>query len=301
MTSDNDKMCPMLASTTFHGDNVGLAGWTSGNTAQPPLLLLHGVSRRRATFAPLLPWLMPRFSVQSYDQRGHGESERGRGYFVRDYAADAVRVVGSLDRPVLYGHSLGALVALRTAAACPDAVRGVVLEDPPGPTFLTAVDRSPYAAVFTLYREHAGSTLSVGELARTLSAAPLAGAPGMPTTTFGATRDPANVRFTASCLKGLDPATMLPLLANAWLDGIDWEATLRRVTCPVLLLRADPTRGGMLPDGDFRQLCDTLADVTPIDLPGIGHNAVGQQPDLMPRFVIPFLESLPFGDAAKTS
>ena len=143
--------------------------------------------------------------------------------------------------------------------------------------------------------------LPVGELARKLSAAPLPGAPGMPTTTFGATRDPANVRFTASCLKGLDPATMLPLLTNAWLDGIDWEATLRRVTCPVLLLRADPACGGMLPDGDFRQLCNALADVTPIDLPGIGHNAVGQQPDLMPRFVIPFLESLPFGDAVMKS
>lgn len=289
----------MLTSTTFHGDRAKLAGWTSGNTAQPPLLLLHGVSRRRATFAPLLPWLMPRFCVLAYDQRGHGESERGGGYFVRDYADDAVRVVGRLDRPVLYGHSLGALVAVLVAAACPDAVTGIVLEDPPGPTFLTAVDRSSSAAVFTLYREHAGSTLCVGELTRKLSAAPLPGAPGMPATTFGATRDSANVRFMASCLKLLDPATMLPLLSNAWLDGIDWEATLRRVSCPVLLLRADPTHGGMLPDGDFRLLCDTLADVTPIDLAGIGHNAVGQQPDLVPRLVIPFLESLPFGDAAR--
>jgi pimeloyl-ACP methyl ester carboxylesterase len=177
-------------------------------------------------------------------------------------------------------------------------VAGIVLEDLPGPSFLAAVDRSPYAAVFTLSREHAGSVLPVGELARKLSAAPLPAALGTPATTFGATRDPANVRFTASCLKGLDPATMLPLLANAWLDGIDWEATLRRVTSPVLLLRADPTRGGMLPDGDFRRLCDARAEPTPIDLAGIGHNAVGQQPDLMPRFVIPFLESLPFGDAA---
>lgn len=298
MTSGDDGINPMLASTTFHGDGVTLAGWTAGNTAAPSLLLLHGVSRRRATFAPLLPWLLPRYCVRAYDQRGHGESERGGGYFVRDYAADSARVIGTLGKTVLYGHSLGALVALVTAAACPDSVAGIVLEDPPGPSFLAGVDRSPYAAVFTLYREHAGSRLSIGELARKLSAAPLPGAPGTPATTFGATRDPANVRFTASCLKSLDPATMLPLLANAWLDGIDWEATLRRVACPVLVLRADPARGGMLPDGDYRTLCDRLADVTPIDLPGIGHNAVGQQPDLVPRLVIPFLESLPFGDAA---
>ena len=40
-----------------------------------------------------------------------------------------------------------------------------------------------------------------------------------------------------------------------------------------------------------------FADAAVIDLPGIGHNAVGQQPDLVPRLVIPFLESLPFGES----
>jgi pimeloyl-ACP methyl ester carboxylesterase len=289
----------MLTSTTFAGAGVTLAGWTAGNTAQPPLLLVHGVSRRRATFTPLLPWLMPRFCVRAYDQRGHGESTRADRYFVGDYATDAVRVVETVGRTVLYGHSLGALVALLVAAACPDSVAGIVLEDPPGPTFLSAVDRSPHAAVFTLYRDHAGSPLPVGELARKLAAAPLPGVPGMPSTTFGATRDLANVRFTASCLKSLDPATMTPLLANAWLDGIDWQAILRGVTCPALVLRADPARGGMLPEGDFRSLCETLADATPIDLPGVGHNAVGQQPDLVPRYVLPFLETLRLGESGQ--
>ena len=287
----------MLGATTFHGDGVTLAGESSGHGPRP-LLLLHGVSRRRATFSPLLPWLLPRFRVHAYDHRGHGASGRGAGYAVRDYAADGVRVVDAIGRPVLYGHSLGALVAILVAAARPDSVAGIVLEDPPGPSFLSAIDRGPYAAVFSLYRAHAGSSLSVADLARVLGAAPIPGAPGMPATTFGATRDPANVRFTASCLKDLDPATMDPLLANAWLEGIDWEATLRRVSCPVLILRADPAHGGMLPEGDFRTLRESLADATPIDLPGIGHNAIGQQPDLLPRLVIPFLESLPIGDSS---
>jgi pimeloyl-ACP methyl ester carboxylesterase len=92
---------------------------------------------------------------------------------------------------------------------------------------------------------------------------------------------------------------MAPLLENAWLDGIEWETRIRRVTCPVLLLRADPARGGMLPEGDFRSLCDTLADATPIDLPGVGHNAVGQQPEIVPRSVLPFLESLLLGESGR--
>jgi len=290
----------MPGPTTFQGDGVMLAGESAGQGRQP-LLLLHGVARRRGTFAPLLPWLLPRFRVHAYDQRGHGASARGESYVVRDYAADGLKVVDAIGEPVLYGHSLGALVALLVAAARPDAVAGIVLEDPPGPSFLSAIDRSPYAAVFSLYRAHAGSGLPVGDLARVLAAAPIPGASGMPATTFGATRDPASVRFTASCLKTLDPATMDPILAGAWLAGIDWEATLGRVTCPVLVLRADPTRGGMLPEGDFRTLCAALADVTPVDLPGIGHNAIGQQPDLVPRMVMPFLESLPFGESRPKS
>lgn len=286
----------MPGPTTYPGDGVTLAGESAGD-GRFPLLLLHGVSRRRATFAATLPWFLPRFHVHAYDQRGHGASARGGGYHVRDYWSDCLRVVDVIGPSVLYGHSLGALVALLTAAARPDSVAGIVLEDPPGPSFLSAIERTPYAAVFSLYRTHAGSRLSVGDLAAALAAAPLPGGPGMPATTFGATRDPASVRFTASCLGSLDPATMDPLLANAWLDGIDWEATLRRVICPVLILRADPARGGMLPDGDFDFLRRSLGDATAIDLPGIGHNAVGQQPDLVPRLVIPFLESLPFGES----
>lgn len=285
----------MLVDRVFQGDGVALAGWDSGDAPAPPLLLLHGVSRRRQTFAPLLPWLLPRFRVLSYDHRGHGGSGRHARYRVVDYAADCLRVLPPSGRVLLYGHSLGALVALVAAAAAPERVAGIVLEDPPGPSFLATVGSGPYAAVFSLYREHASSPLAVGELARVLAAAPLPGAPGIQATTFGSTRDPAAVRFTASCLACLDPETMTPLLAGAWLGGLEWGDVLAAVACPALLLRADPARGGMLPDDDAAVLRDALADLTAIELPGIGHNAVAQQADIMPRFVLPFLESLSIG------
>lgn len=285
----------MLNDRVLEGDGVRLEAWEAGDPAGPPMLLLHGVSRRRQTFTPLLPWLVPRFRVCAYDHRGHGGSGRHTPYRVVDYAADCRCVLPPSGSVVLYGHSLGALVALATAAAAPERVAGIVLEDPPGPSFLAAVARGLYAAVFELYREHASSKLAVRDLARVLAAALLPAAPGIPATTFGATRDPAAVRFTASCLKCLDPATMTPLLAGEWLAGLDWGRVLAGVTCPTLLLRADPARGGMLADDDAAAIRDTIRDVTTIDLPGVGHNAVGQQPDIVPRFVLPFLETLSFG------
>lgn len=288
----------MPIDTVYRGDGVPLEAWEAGDPGAPTILLLHGVSRRRQTFTPLLPWLVPRFRVCAYDHRGHGGSGRHARYRVVDYAADCRGVLPPSGSVVLYGHSLGALVALVTAAAAPERVAGIVLEDPPGPSFLAAVARGPYAAVFELYRQHASSRLPVEALARVLAAAPLPGPAGMPATTFGATRDPAAVRFTASCLQRLDPATMTPLLAGEWLVGLDWDRVLAAVACPTLLLRADPARGGMVPDDDAAAIRDTLADLTVIDLPGVGHNAVAQQPDILPRFVLPFLETLSIGGAS---
>lgn len=278
------------------GVTLALESWAPAHPSAPPLLLLHGVSRRGGTFLPALPWFLPRYAVHALDHRGHGASGRAPGYLVRDYAADAVRVAGGLGGPVvLYGHSLGALVALLTAAALPGRIAAVVAEDPPGPGFLARVGEGDYRPIFDLYRRHAGSPLPVPELARLLDAAVLESPAGGTPRRFGAIRDSAGVRLTAACLKALDPAVLDPLLSGTWLEGVDWPAALAAVACPVLLLRGEPALGGMLPAADFEALCDAVADLTVVDFGArspwgtAGHTIIGQSPDVLPRFVIPFL------------
>lgn len=284
------------------GPGLALQSWPADPRA-PSLLLLHGVSRRGRGFAGVVPSLQHRFSVHALDHRGHGASDRSESYLVRDYVADCIAVVeGALVGPVvLQGHSLGALVALLVAAARPERVAAVVLEDPPGPTFLAEISRSDYASLFELYRRHAGSPLPVGELARVLADAELASHAGPPRR-FGDIRDAAGLRFTAACLACLDGATMDPLLADAWLEGVDLVAAAREVRCPVLLLRADPALGGMLPDGDLSALVGALRDAALVDFSAgspwgrAGHGILGQFPDAVARFVIPFLESTAVAD-----
>ena len=284
------------------GPGLALESWPADPQA-PSLLLLHGVSRRGRGFAGVVPALGSRYALHALDHRGHGASDRAGSYLVRDYAADCAAVVErALSGPVVFqGHSLGALVALLVAAALPERVAAVVLEDPPGPTFLAGVSRSDYSTLFELYRRHAGSPLAVGELARVLADAELASRAGPPRR-FGAIRDAAGVRFTAACLKALDPATLEPLLADAWLEGVDLVAAAREVRCPVLLLRADPALGGMLPDADLAALLGALRDVALVDFSAgspwgrAGHGILGQFPDAVARFVIPFLESTAVAD-----
>src|SRR5262245_62100401 len=129
---------------TANGIRLGV---TTGPASGLPLLLLHGVLRAGRDFAPLWPALAPRWQLFAVDQRGHGTSERCPGrYRVCDYAADALDLVQSHlpGRVVLYGHSLGALVATAVAAGLPDRVAAIVLEDPPAPSFLRDVRSSAW-------------------------------------------------------------------------------------------------------------------------------------------------------------
>ncbi len=88
------------------------------------------------------------------DLRGHGQSPRFTEAELAQapevMLADVVQILdGQSDRVVLIGHSLGGLLALRAAAARPDQVVALILEDPvrpdgsptPGPGFVADVEQ----------------------------------------------------------------------------------------------------------------------------------------------------------------
>ena len=71
----------------------------SGPASGPPLLLLHGVTRRWQDFLTLTSALTERWQVNALDFRGHGRSSRCSGaYRVLDYAGDVIRLLQSRCR-----------------------------------------------------------------------------------------------------------------------------------------------------------------------------------------------------------
>jgi pimeloyl-ACP methyl ester carboxylesterase len=264
-----------------------------GPPAGGPLILLHGVSRSSRDFAPLFPALAARWQITAIDQRGHGPSSRGNSYFVRDYAADLVELLSS--RPayrssVIYGHSLGALVAVCVAARCPEIVRAIILEDPPGPKLLCGVEQTPFYPTFAAMRKVAGSRAPVSQIARELAEVRLPTASGE--VRLGDLRDGVSLRLVARCLQEVDPAVYDSLLAGQWLDGIDWPATLRAVRCPVLLLAADEKAGGMLSRSAINEMQQNVADIITLSHSGVGHLIHWQATETCVRHVLGFLESL---------
>jgi pimeloyl-ACP methyl ester carboxylesterase len=259
----------------------------------PPLVLLHGVLRGWHDFAPLWPALMSRWQLHAVDLRGHGQSGRSPGsYRVTDHAGDGIALVRQLPGSVvMFGHSLGALVAAAVAASLPDRVRAIILEDPPSQSFLANVRASSwYAAWSGMQRLAERKGRPTSEVAREL--AELRIPVGDREVRLGDIRDPTSLRFSARCLEQVDPAVLTPLLDNRWLEGYDSEQIWRRVRCPALILRGEEQQGSMLSRAEAEALAASMADGLVVDVAGAGHLIHWQQPEATARLCLGFLESL---------
>lgn len=104
-----------------------------GDPDAPPVVLLHGGNQSAHSWDLVSLHLADRYHVFALDQRGHGDSEWSREL---DYSIDA-RVQDALafldevgiDRPIVFGHSMGGRVTLGAALAAPDVARALVLVD----------------------------------------------------------------------------------------------------------------------------------------------------------------------------
>lgn len=265
-----------------------------GPSAGPPLWMIHGVTRRWQTFLPLFPALSLRWELWGLDQRGHGEAERGSGYRVVDYIDD---LVGALRRSsgspvVLYGHSLGAMVALGAAAQVPHRVRAVVLEDPPFHTMGQRLKTTRLASYFRGLEELVRSGVGWDGLLERLPELEYVDPTDGTRVRLGEVRDAASIRFSAWCLTRLDPAVLAPVVSGEWLDDFDWLEAARQVKLPTLVLQADPRAGGMLTDEDRVALQSAIADATVTIWSGAGHNLHEARPAELGARVLAFLETV---------
>lgn len=282
----------MLSDEWFDGDSVNIS-YARGPANRRSLVMFHGVTRRWQSFLTLIPSLITRWQVLAWDARGHGFSDRADSYRVVDYVDDAVSFVRKAggQRSVLYGHSLGAMVALATAAAAPELIAGVVLEDPPFHTMGRRIHETPLHSFFQGLQPFAGDLRNPGYLAKDLAEIRIT-APNGGTTRLGDVRDATSLRFTAQSLSQLDPAVLTPIVAGEWLEGYDLPTILSNTVCPVLLLQADQACGGMLTDADAELLATQLPDCTRVRFPNAPHLIHWTQTENLLRHVIGFLETV---------
>lgn len=264
----------MARTALITDDNVAINMFELKSGTGPDMLMLHGVGRAGRTFSAFAAMLPDQLRISAIDFRGHGNSGRADGrYLVADYVHDAAAALNAIGRPtIVYGHSLGALAAVSVAAKLPRYVSAIVLEDPPSAAFWKTISSTNYHPTFVAMRTWASRTdLSAGEIAFRLSEVLMLPTADGRIVKLGDVRDAASLRFTASCLRQLDPLVMQAVLEQDWQAGLEFEASLAAVSCPVLLLRGNPALGGMLPDEDAKRFAAQTRDCIRIDFPTAGH------------------------------
>jgi pimeloyl-ACP methyl ester carboxylesterase len=98
----------------------------------PNLILVTGAFVTRSDSASLAASLSPYFSVFTYDRRGRGESGDTAPYAIEREVEDIQALTGAAGGSTfLFGHSSGAVLALKAARRFPARVQKLAVYEPP--------------------------------------------------------------------------------------------------------------------------------------------------------------------------
>jgi len=108
-----------------NGNMAYLAGGKGKN-----LILLHSLNISADSWEKVFPILTQNFSVYALDMLGHGDSEKPtRNLLIEDHARSVVEFMDrmKIDKALVCGNSVGALMGLEMAAAHPQRVEKLIL------------------------------------------------------------------------------------------------------------------------------------------------------------------------------
>ena len=219
----------------------------------PALVLSHGLTDNGLCWTRLAAALAPDFDVIMLDARGHGDSSRMIPHQPHDPGeaiAEAIAQLG-LNMPIVMGHSVGARASAMYAAAHPDRISKVILEDPP---LMPLVDPAAAVRRRVRFREQVEKFQSMTPAEIT----------AMGKATSPTWHDDDFPAWTTSKHQA-DPHAM-PDYRTPWQD------TLAAITAPTLLIHADPALGGIVTP----ELADEARQLNPkictVQIPNAGHN-----------------------------
>jgi pimeloyl-ACP methyl ester carboxylesterase len=128
---DVEIVLPEACHVVLRGMRLHYLDW--GVAGRPPILFLHGGGLTARTWDLVCLALRQANHCFALDQRGHGDSDWSPdlAYDTDEHVRDLEGLIDhlGLERPVLVGHSMGALNALTYASRHTDELSGLVLVD----------------------------------------------------------------------------------------------------------------------------------------------------------------------------
>jgi pimeloyl-ACP methyl ester carboxylesterase len=256
----------------------------------PALVLIPAQMGTWESYQKVLVPLSKQFQVFAIDVRGHGKSSWTPGdYSWKSIGADMKAfLAGVVKQPaIISGNSSGGIIALWCAANLPDQVRGIILED--APVFSVEMPRFKAKDKFVYNGlKHAAEVLGdlehrdlanylrdqempvsesrskrmpdwfVDFLSRKIKEAQTAH-PDQPVN-LDMWYLPSSLTLLFKSLSMFDPDFSRAFVDGRFYEGIDHEAALKKVRCPLLVLHANwhryPKHGlvGAMDDADAARI-----------------------------------------------
>jgi N-formylmaleamate deformylase len=224
----------------------------TGKGDKPPLVLTHGFTDSGACWSPVARVLESEYDVIMPDMRGHGRSARVSPDKDVDMPADLAGLIRGLglEKPILGGHSMGAMTTFQAATRFHGLARALVLEDPPW--WLKPWPESQRADQEKIFLDWAKS-LPLQSL-ESLREGYRRDHPTWPEETICA---------MCESKKQFDPNIAQIMTAKMNGEDTHWTKSLSELRCPILVLTADPETAGKISQLNSR--------VKVVNVAGVGH------------------------------
>jgi len=308
----------------FPTDDVGL-NYVVGPDNGLPLLLIPGQMESWQGYKRVLPELSKRFQVFVPDLRGHGKSTWTPGRYSYNICGNDLKnfIRGVIGRPaIVAGLSSGGVLAIWLAANAPEDILAVIGEDPPifssvwpriqnekfmANNFRLAVDIlgkpgerdvEGYLSQVGIPVEGKSELLHIPPfILKTMFFMARLNRAVRPNSPYDVPFLPFNMRAGFKFLSEYDTD-----FSRATIDGdlsrdFDPEETLKRVKCPMLLMRAAASRHetwgllGAIDDNDLECIVSLVEDLKYVQISG-GHEIHMVQPGRYIEELTKFVDNL---------
>jgi pimeloyl-ACP methyl ester carboxylesterase len=250
-----------LSDVTIHYVEIGGDG--------PPLVVLHGIGMDWRVWQSVSKRLADSFHLFAFDLRGHGQSGKPEhGYGLANYASDVEKFlrVLQLRGVILVGSSLGGMIAVVVEESA-ETVSGRVLVDP---LLVRGIGRSRalFEQILHLKQAGVGDEEQRQAIFRTLQ---------------GDAHGAGNmvVRYMAETWTACAPAVLIEALHPVETPE-QMAHALTEIDQPVLILRGNQDRGGVLSEAVAAEAVGLLPQGAVKYFPNSGHAIHGSEPG---RFV----------------
>jgi N-formylmaleamate deformylase len=243
-------------------NSVRIHYYRTGHGDKPPLVLVHGFSDNGLCWTPVARDLDAEYDIVMPDMRGHGLSERVQPGDKVDMAADVaglIRTLG-LTRPIVIGHSMGAMIIYQIGVRFPELASALVLEDPPWWLLPPGETMPPSRPAENPIAQWAKSLSN--QTLEELLAQYRKEHPDWPEEL---------VRPMCESKKQLDQTIVHIMTARMHSQEVDWLTTIQHIAHPMLLFAANPQLGGIVTPDVVAKVRELNPKVRIVSTPDVGY------------------------------